>query len=63
MAQHKYAVVRFTPDRTTNPSARGAYTIVKTLPEPGGVPQYHVKAKIDGESAWFAKSSSIDSRA
>ena len=51
MAQHKYAVgqnVRFTPDRNTDPGARGAYTIVKTLPEAGGVPQYHVKAKIDG---------------
>jgi hypothetical protein len=51
MAQHKYAVgqhVRFTPDRNTDPSARGAYTIVKTLPESDGVLQYHVKAKIDG---------------
>lgn len=51
MAQHKYSAgqnVRFTPDRNTDPAARGAYTIVKTLPESGGVFQYHVKAKIDG---------------
>jgi hypothetical protein len=51
MAQHKYSVgqnVRFTPDRNTDPGARGAYTIVKTLPESGGILQYHVKAMIDG---------------
>ena len=51
MAQHKYSVgqkVRFTPDRNTDPRARGAYTIVKTLPESGGVLQYHVRAMIDG---------------
>jgi hypothetical protein len=51
MAQHKYSVgqnVRLTPDRNTDRSARGAYTILKTLPESGGVLQYHVKAKIDG---------------
>lgn len=51
MTQHKYAVgqsVRFTPDRNTDATARGAYTIVKTLPEFGGVLQYHVKAKSDG---------------
>jgi hypothetical protein len=51
MAQHKYSVgqnVNFTPDRNTDRSARGAYTIVKTLPESGGILQYHVKAKIDG---------------
>jgi hypothetical protein len=51
MAQHKYSVgqsVRFTPDRTTDQSARGAYTVVKKLPESGGVLQYHVKAKVDG---------------
>ena len=52
MAQHKYSVgqsVRFTPDRKTDASARGAYTIVRTLPESGGVFQYQVKAKIDGQ--------------
>jgi hypothetical protein len=52
MAQHKYSVgqnVRFTPDRNTGPGARGAYTIVKTLPETGGVFQYHVKSMIDGQ--------------
>ena len=51
MAQHKYSVgqsVRFTPDRNTDVSARGAYTIVRVLPETGGILQYHVKAKIDG---------------
>ena len=51
MAQHKYSAgqsVRFTPDRNTDASARGAYTIVKTLPESEGILQYHVKAKVDG---------------
>ena len=51
MTQHKYSVgqsVRFTPDRTTDATARGMYTIVKTLPESGGILQYHIKAKIDG---------------
>ena len=51
MAQHKYSLgqsVRFTPDRNTDRSAGGAYTIVRTLPESGGVLQYQVKAKIDG---------------
>jgi hypothetical protein len=51
MGHHKYAVgqsVRFTPDRNTDASARGAYTIVKALPEYGGTFQYHIKAKVDG---------------
>ena len=51
MAQHKYSVgqnVRFTPDRNTDPRARGAYTIVKTLPESGGVLQYHVRVMVNG---------------
>jgi hypothetical protein len=51
MPEHKYAAgqhVRFTPDRNTDAAARGAYTIVKTLPESGGVLQYRVKAKVDG---------------
>ena len=51
MATHKFAIgqsVRFTPNRNTDASARGAYTIVKRLPESEGVLQYHVKAKIDG---------------
>lgn len=51
MTQHKYSVgqsVRYTPDRRADASARGAYTIVKTLPETEGVLQYHVKAKVDG---------------
>jgi hypothetical protein len=52
MAQHKYSIgqsVRFTPDRTTGASAGGAYTIVRALPEAGGILQYHVKAKINGQ--------------
>ena len=51
MAQHKYSVgqrIRFIPDRYADASARGAYTIVRTLPEAGGVLQYRVRAKIDG---------------
>jgi len=51
MARHKYSVgqsVSFTPDRNADVSARGAYTIVRVLPESGGILQYHVKAKIDG---------------
>ena len=52
MAQHKYSVgqsVRFSPDRNTDVSARGFYTIVRALPESGGIPQYHVKAKTGGQ--------------
>ncbi len=52
MAQHKYSAgqsVRFTPDRSADATARGAYTIVKTLPEAGGVLQYRVKGKINGQ--------------
>ena len=52
MAQHKYAVgqsVRLTPDRGTDPSARGVYTIVRALPESSGILQYHVEAKLDGQ--------------
>ena len=51
MAQHKYSVgqiVRVTPDRNTDAAARGAYTVVRTLPEADGVLQYRVKAKVDG---------------
>lgn len=51
MAQHKYSIgenVRFTPDRDIDASARGAYTIVRALPESGGILQYRVEAKIDG---------------
>ena len=52
MARHKYSAgqnVRFTPDRNTDANARGAYTIVKALPEAGGVLQYRVKAKTNGQ--------------
>jgi hypothetical protein len=52
MAQHKYSIgqnVRFTPDRGTDASARGMYTIVRALPETGGVLQYQVKAKVSGQ--------------
>jgi len=65
MAQHKYSVgqdVRFIPDRHTDPSACGAYTIVKTLPEAGGVLQYHVKAKFDGRERVVREDQLIDSR-
>lgn len=51
MAQHKYSIgenVRFTPDQDIDASARGACTIVRALPESGGILQYRVKAKIDG---------------
>ena len=51
MARHKYSTgqnVMFSPDRYVDAGARGAYTIVKTLPESGGILQYHVKAKVDG---------------
>jgi len=51
MSQHKFAIgqmVKFNPDRFAEGSARGVYTIVKTLPETGGILQYHVKAKVDG---------------
>jgi NAD(P)H-flavin reductase len=51
MAQHKYSVgqsVKFTPDRSAGTSARGAYTVVKRLPESEGILQYHVRAKVDG---------------
>ena len=40
--------VVYADDRNTDASSRGMYTIVKTLPESGGILQYHVKAKIDG---------------
>ena len=52
MAQHRYSVgqsVRYTPDRSTDASARGTYTIVRALPESGGVLQYHVRAKMNGQ--------------
>ena len=40
--------VRFTPDRNTYQGGGGAYTVVKTLPESAGVPQYRVKPEFDG---------------
>lgn len=52
MAQHKFSIgqsVRFTPDRSADASARGAYTIVRALPESGGVLQYRVKARVNGQ--------------
>jgi hypothetical protein len=51
MATHKYAAgqsVRFSPHRNEDGSARGVYTIVTRLPEEGNVPQYRIKAKMDG---------------
>jgi hypothetical protein len=52
MLQHKYSAgqnVKFNPDRYGEASARGAYTIVRTLPETAGALQYRVKAKVDGQ--------------
>jgi hypothetical protein len=52
MAQHKYSVgqsVRFTPDRIADATASGTYTIVRPLPESGGVLQYRVKARVNGQ--------------
>jgi len=52
MAQHKYLarqIVRYAPEGSIDADARGDYAIVRALPETGGgVPQYRVKAKIDG---------------
>jgi hypothetical protein len=51
LATHKYAAgqsVRFSPHRNEDGSARGVYTIVTRLPEEGNVPQYRIKAKMDG---------------
>lgn len=48
---HRFATgqnVRFSPDREQDSTARGAYTIVRLLPELGATPQYRVKAKVDG---------------
>lgn len=52
MAQHKYSVgqtVQFMPDPHVKISSRGTYTILRTLPESGGILQYRVKAIIDGQ--------------
>ena len=52
MPQHKYSIgqsVHFTPDRNADVTARGAYTIVRALPEAGGILQYRVKAKMNGQ--------------
>lgn len=49
---HKFAIdqdVYFVPDHHTDRSARGIYKIVRTLPESGGVFQYQIKAKINGQ--------------
>jgi hypothetical protein len=50
--QHKFSVgesVHFTPDRITEPSARGTYTILRGLPDADGVPQYRVRATANGQ--------------
>jgi hypothetical protein len=52
MAQHKYGAgqsVHYTPDRGLDANSRGLYTVVRTLPESGGMLQYRVKAKTDGQ--------------
>jgi hypothetical protein len=62
MAEHKYIAgqsVRFTPDRSVDASARGTYTIIKTLPETGGIFQYRIKAKIDGRE-WVVREDQLD---
>lgn len=51
MSAHKYTAgqsVRFSPHRNEDGSARGVYTIVRQLPEEASVPQYRIKAKLDG---------------
>jgi hypothetical protein len=41
--------VHFTPDRLAEPSARGTYTILRGLPDAGGIPQYRVRATANGQ--------------
>jgi hypothetical protein len=51
IATHKYAPgqsVRYSPHRFEDVSARGIYTVVTRLPEDGHMPQYRIKADIDG---------------
>ena len=51
MAVHKYATgqsVRYSPHRHEDASGRGVYTIVRLLPEQDAIPQYRIKAKMDG---------------
>lgn len=48
---HKFSAgqsVNYVPNGSIDAGARGSYTIVRALPEAGGVPQYRVKALIDG---------------
>jgi hypothetical protein len=50
--QHKFLVgesVHFTPGLITEPSACGTYTIVRGLPDAGGILQYRVRATADGQ--------------
>jgi hypothetical protein len=49
--QHKFETgqsVRFSPNRHEDRSARGFYRIVRLLPDDGRMPQYRIKAEIDG---------------
>jgi hypothetical protein len=51
LAAHKFAIgqtVWFSPHRNEDDSARGLYTIVRLLPEEGRMPQYRIKARVDG---------------
>lgn len=51
MSAHKFAVgqsVRFSPDRNQQSAVRGAFTVVRLLPEAASVLQYRVKSQLDG---------------
>lgn len=63
LAQHKYSVgesVRFAPDRDIDANARGAYTIVKTLPRSWGASSNTgSRPRSAARSGSFAKTNSI----
>jgi hypothetical protein len=49
--QHKFKTgqsVVYSPNRFEDRSARGLYTIVRPLPDDGGMPQYRIRADTDG---------------
>ena len=51
MSAHKFAVgqtVRFSPDRNQQGAARGAFTVVRLMPEAASILQYRVKSQLDG---------------
>jgi hypothetical protein len=58
MAAHRFAVgdnVTFSPSMYEDSSARGVYTIVRLLPASGAMPQYRLKADIDGHERVVAE--------